>query len=92
MCAMFGWFSDARVWASRVNRASRSGSAAKDVRQDFDRDIAIQLRIARPIHLAHAAFADLGGDFVGAEVRTGSECQVADYTDAAASREAVTPV
>jgi hypothetical protein len=29
MCAMFGWFSDARVWASRVNRASRSASLAK---------------------------------------------------------------
>src|SRR6266496_1896502 len=29
MCAMFGWFKDARVWASRVNRTSRSASLAK---------------------------------------------------------------
>src|SRR5438270_8580354 len=26
---MFGWFNEASVWASRVNRASRSGSLAK---------------------------------------------------------------
>src|SRR5438477_6636479 len=26
---MFGWFSDASVWASRVNRTSRSASLAK---------------------------------------------------------------
>ena len=30
MCAMFGWFSEASVFASRVNRASRSGSCAND--------------------------------------------------------------
>ena len=29
MWAMFGWFSAASVWASRVNRASRSASLAK---------------------------------------------------------------
>ena len=29
-CAMFGWFSDASVWASRVNRANRSGSFANE--------------------------------------------------------------
>ena len=28
MCAMLGWFSAASVCASRVNRASRSGSLA----------------------------------------------------------------
>src|ERR1700675_2956784 len=28
MIAMLGWFSEARVWASRVNRARRSGSLA----------------------------------------------------------------
>ena len=29
-------------------------------RQDFDRDLTLQLRVGRPIHLPHAAFADLG--------------------------------
>ena len=44
------------------------GIACEGVGQDLDRDIAIQLRIARAIHLAHAARADLGGD-----VRTGRD-------------------
>ena len=39
--------------ASRWNRASRSGSAANDVGQDLDRDVAIELRVARAIDLAH---------------------------------------
>ena len=29
--------------------------------------IAVELRVACPIHLTHAAFADLGGDFIDAE-------------------------
>ena len=53
--------------ASRWNRASRSASAATDVRQDLDRDCALQVRVGGPIHLAHPAHADLGGDFVRAE-------------------------
>ena len=35
------------------------------------RDLAIQLRVARAIHLPHAAFADLRGDFVDAEAGAG---------------------
>ena len=58
MRAMFGWLSDARTCASRWKRASRSGSLANDVGQDFDRDVAVQLRVARAIDLAHAAGAD----------------------------------
>ena len=44
-------------------------------RQDLDRDLALQPRVGRPIHLPHAALADLGGDFVDAEARAGSEGQ-----------------
>ena len=47
------------------------GIVRERVRQDLDRDVAIQLRVARAIHLAHAAFADLRGDFVDAEARAG---------------------
>ena len=43
------------------------GVAGEGVGQDLQRDIAIELRIARAKHLAHAAGADLGGDFVGTE-------------------------
>ena len=45
----------------------------KGVGQDFQRDVAIELRIARAIHLAHAAGAERGQNFIGTEVRAGSE-------------------
>ena len=61
---MFGWFSEASVFASRVNRASRSGSSANAVGQHLDRDLAIELRVARAVHLAHAALAELGEDLM----------------------------
>ena len=34
----------------------------EEVGEHFDRDITIQLRVARPIDLAHSTFADLGDD------------------------------
>jgi len=43
----------------------------KDGRQDFQRDIAIEVRVAGEVDLAHAASAELGDYFVGAESRTG---------------------
>jgi hypothetical protein len=42
-------------------------------RQDFDRDLATELRIARAIHLAHAARAECGDDLVRAEASTGTK-------------------
>src|SRR5258706_15580199 len=44
-------------------------------RQDLDRDLALQLRVCRPVDLSHAAFANLRGDFVDAEARAGDESQ-----------------
>ena len=55
------------------------GVAASDGGQHLDRDLAFQLGVGRAIHLAHAAGADLRGDFVDAEASAGSEGQVADY-------------
>ena len=49
------------------------GSLRERFRQDLQRDITIQPRVAGAIHLAHAASADFGGDFVGAEARAGSQ-------------------
>ena len=64
MCAMFGWFSEASVWASRCEPGEAVGVVREHgFGQDLERDVAIQLRIARAIHLAHAA---------GAERQTGS--------------------
>ncbi len=58
------------------------GVARERLGQDLDRDVAIELRVARPIDLAHAAFADLRGDFVDAETGAGSEGhrERSDYT------------
>src|SRR5262245_29464520 len=41
----------------------------KLIRQDLDRDFALQLRVSSAIHLAHPAFPEQCGDFVRAEVR-----------------------
>src|SRR5437016_4281136 len=43
------------------------GGACEGLWQDLDRDITIELGVARPVYLAHSAFADLRGDFVDAE-------------------------
>ena len=51
------------------------GIARERVGQDLDRDVAIELRIAGAIHLAHAPGAKGGQDFVGAEAGAGSEGQ-----------------
>ena len=52
--------------------------------KDFDRDDAIEPRVARAIHLAHAARADAGNDFVSAETNAGRQRHVCmrrrDYT------------
>ena len=46
--------SEAGPCASRLNRASRSGSLREGRRQDLHRHVTIQLRIAGAIDLAHA--------------------------------------
>jgi len=41
--------------------------------QDLDRDVALQLRVSRAIHLSHSAFAKQSGDFVPAKLHTNSD-------------------
>ncbi len=50
--------------------------------EHLDRDGAIETRVSAFVHLAHAARADLRGDFVDAEACTGGEGQTlaVDYT------------
>ena len=64
------------------------GIGGEGVRQNLQRDIAIELRIARAIHLTHASFTDRRGDLIDAEAPTGCEGQtlVVDYTGGAAAR------
>ena len=42
-------------------------------RQDLQRDLALQLRVKRPIHATHSTLTDLRGDFVHAESGAGNE-------------------
>ena len=56
------------VEAREPGDVSREGAG-----QDFQRDIAIQLRVTRPIDLAHAPFAKHGHDFVRAKASARSE-------------------
>jgi hypothetical protein len=43
--------------------------------QNLDGDVAIQLRVARAVDLAHPAFADRRSDFIGAETGAGGQSQ-----------------
>ena len=49
------------------------GIVGERLRQDLDRDVASQLRIAGPIHFAHAARAEGRDDFVRTYANAGSE-------------------
>jgi hypothetical protein len=51
------------------------GVLREGVWQDLDRHLAAEARVRRAIHRAHAAFADLGRDFVDAETGAGCEGQ-----------------
>jgi hypothetical protein len=64
------------------------GVVCERLGQDLQRDVAIELRIARAVHLAQPTFADLGGNFIDAEARPGGESQeiCPDYTGEAMAR------
>ena len=68
---MLGWFSDARTFASRWNRASRSAILRELVGKHFDGDVATELRVFCSIDFAHPTFADEVEDFVVRELCAG---------------------
>ena len=70
---MLGWFRAEAARASVSKRARRSASRASSGRQDLDRDVAREPRVARPVHLAHAARAEGPDDLVGGEPRPGGQ-------------------
>ena len=70
-----GWFSEASVLRFTLEAREAVGVVREGLGQDLDRDVSVQLRIARPIDLPHAPFADLGGDFVDAEAGAGRKGQ-----------------
>ena len=69
---MFGWLAT-RAPALRAESAPAVGIEREGIRQDLDRDVAIELRVARAIDLAHAARADRRDDFVRAETSAGNK-------------------
>ena len=58
MRAMFGWFRDASDLRLPLESREAIGIVGERLGQDLDRDVALQLRIARAIDLAHAARAE----------------------------------
>ena len=76
-----------------VNRARRSGSLANASGRTLIATSRSSFVSRRAIHLPHAAFADLRGDFVDAEAGAGSEGQtlVVDYTGRSGSADGITP-
>ena len=67
------------------------GVACEGLWQDLDRDITIELGVARPVYLAHSAFADLRGDFVDAETGAGGESQTMGLYGRDGCGDAITP-
>ena len=61
------------------------GAAGECARQDFDRDVAPELRVARAIDLAHAAGADPRLDLVDAQT---ASCEVHDRLGVVLTRRA----
>ena len=53
------------------------GIAGEGVRQDFERDVAIELRIARAVHLAHPAGAQQRENFERPKERAGRKAHAA---------------
>ena len=64
---MLGWFRAAAARASRANRSTRLGSVTWLAGRIFDRNAPLEARVARTIHLAHAADCHQGDDLVGSE-------------------------
>jgi hypothetical protein len=82
-CAFFKAIDARNVWMVQGREHFRFTLKPRDPivvsgeqrRQDLDRDLAFEPGVGRPIDLAHAPFADLGGDLVDAETGAGREAQ-----------------
>ena len=64
---------DARIWASRVNRARRSGISREDVGEDLQGNLAVELRVGGLPDLSHAALAEEGSHIVAPEAGAGTQ-------------------
>src|SRR3989304_1455096 len=64
------------------------GVAGEFFRQDFDGYVAVEFGVVGLIDVAHAAGADVGGDFTGAEFGAGSEHSIVRGVYSASRRTA----
>ena len=64
---MFGWFSDARSWASAEAGHARD-VVSERLGQDLQRDIAIEFRVPGAIDLAHPTRAERREHFIRTEL------------------------
>ena len=70
---MFGWFSDGQHLRFALEPRETLGILRERVGQDLERDVAVELGIARTIDFAHAACAQEREDFIRAEVGPGGQ-------------------
>ena len=75
MAAMFGWLRSREHFGFALKARQAIRIAGHRGGQHLDRDGPLELGVDRAIDLAHAAGADLRGDFVDAEASAGSEGQ-----------------
>ena len=83
MAAMLGWFSAASVFGFAVETCEPFGVRCDRLGQHLDRHVAIQICVARAIHLAHATDPKGREDFVRAKSGAESKGQrrlPVDYT------------
>ena len=73
MWPMFGWLSDASTLGLTLEAREPIGVAMERLWQHLDGDVAVQLRIACPIHLTHASCAKCGDEFIRTEPCAGGE-------------------
>ena len=69
MAPMFGWLREARELGLALEPRQAVRVRGEQIRQDFQRDIAIELGVAGTVHLTHATFTNLGTDFIDTEAR-----------------------
>ena len=70
---MLGCESAAIAFASAWKRVQRVAVVDEVLGQHLDRDVALEARVARAVHLAHAAGAERRQDLVRAETGPGRE-------------------
>ena len=70
---MPGWFSEASTFGFAIEAGQPFRVARERLRQNLERDVAVETRVARPVNLAHAAGAERLDDLVHTKTRTGSQ-------------------